>query len=305
MTLPTWSWIPITLFAVAMQTVRTAGQKRLAATLSPFTVTMVRYLFGLPFVGAYLWLVMSGYGLTLPSLNGRFITFASLAAVTQIAATILLIHLFSLRNFAVGTAYVRTEAFLTALLGVVLFGEWISPTGWLAILVSVAGIVLLSMARSALPGSRLIQRIASRAALVGLSAGLLFAICSLSLRQASLSFQLDNALFTAGLTLFYMVVGQALCMLAWLIWRAPGELSAMFRQGSLTWFVGMTSALGSMGWFVAMTLERAAYVKALGQVEFVLALAISTLFFGERSNRQELLGMVLMGIGITLLLYAR
>lgn len=304
MTLPSWSWIPITLFAVAMQTVRTAGQKRLAATLSPFTVTLVRYLFGLPFVALYLWVVMSGYGLSLPPLNARFIVFATLAAITQIAATMLLIHLFSLRNFAVGTAYVRTEAFLTALLGVLLFGEWISPAGWLAILVSVAGIVLLSITRSELPGSRLLKRFGSRAALFGLGAGLLFAICSLSLRQASLSFELDNALVTAGLTLLFMVAGQALFMSVWLVWRNPAELLGLRNQVSLAWFVGLTSALGSMGWFVAMTLERAAYVKALGQVEFLLALGVSTLFFGERSNRQELTGMALMALGIALLLIA-
>ena len=45
-----WIWIPITLFAVVMQTVRTAGQKHLTAHLDPIAVTLVRFLFGLPFL---------------------------------------------------------------------------------------------------------------------------------------------------------------------------------------------------------------------------------------------------------------
>ena len=49
-------------------------------------------------------------------------------------------------------------------------------------------------------------------------------------------------------------------------------------------------------------MERAAYVKALGQVEFVFALAVSTLFFRERTNRIELLGMTLVAGGVVILL---
>ena len=65
-----------------------------------------------------------------------------------------------------------------------------------------------------------------------------------------------------------------------------------------------TSALGSIGWFTAMTMERAAYVKSLGQVEFLFALMISTLFFRERTTGLELLGMTLVAGGVVILLSA-
>ena len=303
--MPTWAWIPITLFAVMMQTVRTAGQKQLAGHLDPVTVTLVRYLFGLPFVLLYLLVVMQAFDLALPAFNSTFLIFATLSALTQIGATILLIYLFSLRNFAVGTTYARTEAFLTALVGALVFGEFISPLGWLAIVISVAGLVILTMARSDIDGAHLLQRLFSRPALVGLGCGLLFAVCSLSLRRASLSFGLDNALFSAGLTLVYMVILQTLSMLAYLLWRRPAQLTTMLRHTRLCGFVGLTSALGSMGWFVAMTLERASYVKALGQIEFLLALGVSHLFFREHTQRLELAGMLLIASGILVLLFAR
>ena len=69
-------------------------------------------------------------------------------------------------------------------------------------------------------------------------------------------------------------------------------------------FVGATSVVGSAGWFTAFTLERAAYVKTLGQVEFVLTLAISVLYFKELPKKMELLGMAALISGVILLLLA-
>jgi uncharacterized membrane protein len=55
-----------------------------------------------------------------------------------------------------------------------------------------------------------------------------------------------------------------------------------------------------------MTIERAAYVKAMGQIEFVFAILVSTLVFRERSTARELVGMSLVAGGIVvLLLFAR
>ncbi len=78
----------------------------------------------------------------------------------------------------------------------------------------------------------------------------------------------------------------------------------MMSQWRVCVFIGLTSALGSIGWFTAMTLERAAYVKALGQIEFVFALVISTFFFRERSNLLELSGMGLIAVGVLVLVMA-
>ncbi len=52
--------------------------------------------------------------------------------------------------------------------------------------------------------------------------------------------------------------------------------------------------LGSVGWFTAMTLEQASYVRAFGQIEFIFAMLVSTLFFRERYTRNELVGIALI-----------
>jgi uncharacterized membrane protein len=60
--------------------------------------------------------------------------------------------------------------------------------------------------------------------------------------------------------------------------------------------------VGSAGWFTAMTIERAAYVKALGQVELLFTLALSVLYFKERSTPKELMGMGMVAGSIVVLL---
>ncbi len=295
-------WIPLTLLAVVMQTARTAGQKRLTEQLDPLTVTYVRYLFGLPFVLAYLAVLTRGFTLALPTPNPTFVIFSIVASLGQIAATVLLLQLFSLRTFVVGTTYVRAEAFLTAVLGALFFGEAISVLGWSAIVISVSGVLVLTVARSG--SAEGVGTPWSRSAALGLASGLLFAITSLSLRRASLSFGSDDFLLSAALVLVTMVVIQTSLLTLWLALRSPSELRHMARRWRPCLFVGATSAAGSAGWFTAMTVERASYVKALGQVEFVLALGVSVLFFRERTSRLELAGMALVGAGILVLLRA-
>ena len=299
-----WIWIPITLFAVVMQTVRTAGQKHLTAHLDPISVTLVRFLFGLPFAAVYLACVVVWSDTSLPPLNPTFVVYTVLGGFAQIIATVLLIYLFSLRNFAVGTTYARTEAFLTAFIGALFFGEWISFQGWIAIVISVAGVVVLTIARSHVDSASILGRLWNRAAAIGLASGLGFALASLSIRKASLSFGIDDFLLSAGMTLVLMIMLQTFIMVAYVALRSPAPFAIMARQWRVSLFVGLTSALGSIGWFTAMTVERAAYVKALGQVEFLFALVISTLFFRERTTGVELMGMTLVASGVVILLLA-
>ena len=299
-----WLWIVLTLFAVSMQTVRTAGQKHLTGHMDAVAATLVRFLFGLPFAIAYLFAVTRWYQVPVPAFNTTFVVFAVIASVAQIVATALLIYLFSLRNFAVGTTYARTEAFLTAVVGALFFGELITWPGWIAILLSVAGVVVLTIARTHLDQVPLVKRLWNPAAAVGLGSGLGFALASLSLRKASLSLGVDNFQLSAGTTLVTMVTIQTALTCLWVGMRSAHQFPVMFRRWRMCTFVGLTSALGSIGWFTAMTLERASYVKALGQIEFVFALTVSTFFFRERSNRLELTGMGMIAAGVLVLVAA-
>jgi len=95
---------------------------------------------------------------------------------------------------------------------------------------------------------------------------------------------------------------QSTMLGCYVVLKERAQLPVMLREWRVGAFVGATSALGSIGWFTAFTLQKASFVKALGQIEFIFTLAISVLFFREKSPAGELVGMALVVAGIVYLL---
>ena len=87
----------------------------------------------------------------------------------------------------------------------------------------------------------------------------------------------------------------------WLRAKEPGELTRVTKEWKFAGLVGLTGMAASACWFTAMTLQNAAYVRALGQIELVFTFIASTLFFREKSNAIEILGIVLIVSGILML----
>ena len=293
------SWIFWSVLAAVMQSVRTAGQKYLAEEVSPLGATLVRYLFAAPFVVLYVIWLLDDREINLPEPDTTFLLAGLIAAMLQIIATVLLVKLFSLRNFAVGSCYIRSEILATAILGLTLFGEAVSGLGFLSMLVCVSGLVAITIAKSGK-----LEQLWNKSAIYGLTAGVSLSLTSLLIRQASLSFGIDDALLTAALTLAYLVLIQTVICLGLLALKQPQEFIVILVRWRISLFVGLTSLVGSVGWFTAFTLERAAYVKTLGQVEFLFTLAIAVFVFREIPNRLEWMGMGVLLIGVVALLLA-
>lgn len=294
------SWIFWTLLAATMQSVRFATQKYLTDDISPFAATLVRYLFGLPF--ALIWLLWWLRANDLPSFNTTFIVCCLLAGVFQVVATVLVMHIFTLRAFAVGSTLIRSEIVITALIGFAFFAETITPLGWLAIVVCAAGVMLIGAAKSGAGSGNWWTLLINRATVYGLVAAFCFSLTSLLIRKGSLSFELSEPVFTAALTLFVMVCWQTVICVVWLLLREPAQMRRVFARWRPATFVGLTSVIGSVGWFTAFTLEFASYVKTLGQIEFLFTLVISLYLFKEVPRRLEIVGMVLILLGVITLL---
>ncbi|SDG28378.1 MULTISPECIES: EamA family transporter [Thalassobaculum] len=295
-------WAIIAALAAFAQTARNAGQKHLAGSMSAWSASWVRFLFGVPFAIGYMAYALGQRTTPAPEVHLEFFVWCAGTAVAQILATVLLVMLFGLRNFAVGSSYARTETIPTAILGSTLFGEAIDAAGWTAILVSGAGVMLISLARQGVGLGSLLASAFNRAAGIGLLSGLFFALASLFLRQASLSLGDADVMTTASMTLVAVIVLQTLGLGTYVAVTRPWEIGAIAKAWKAAVFVGFTSALGSAGWFTAMTIERASYVKAVGQIEFVLAIAVSILVFKERPSLREMIGMSLVAVGIVVLL---
>jgi drug/metabolite transporter (DMT)-like permease len=296
------SWIAFTLAAATLQAVRTAGQKHLTTHLTSVGTTLVRFLFGLPFVLLYLFILLQYFEVPFPELTQEFLISTLIASLFQIVGTIFLVYLFSLRNFAVGTTYSKTEAFLTALVAMLFFGEIIPLAGWLAIAVSVIGMLVINAARASAAGMSTFERYWNKAAAVGLATGFCMSFSSLMIRKSSLSLELDNVLLSAGVTLATMVCIQTTVLGVYVAVRSPNQIRIAFENWKPCLFVGITSIGGSILWFTAYTLEQVSYVKALGQIEMVFVIFLTTLFFKERITSKEMLGIILVTSGVLLLI---
>lgn len=290
-------WIPISVLGALLQAVRLAGQKSLNVRLSAMVTTYVRAFFGLPLILVYLFAVKTATGQPFPEIHATFLLYALGASIAQVAGTVLLIKLFTLRNFAVGTTLPKTDTMMTAIIGSLLFSEVISGAGWIAIALTLAGVLLLTAARTGLKAFT-----AWKPTLIGIGTALGFCFSYLFLREASLSLGTGDFLIRAACTVVAVVGLQAVFLGGWLLYREPEGLKAMFPDWRLCGFVGVTSALGSICWFTAMTLQNASYVRSVGQVEAIFALLISYFYFKERFNKAELGGIAVIVAGVLLFL---
>ncbi|MGR3722231.1 EamA family transporter [Abyssibius alkaniclasticus] len=291
-------WIIASLAAAFLQNLRFVLQKSLKSRLSTLGVTFSRFIFAAPFAAALVAGLVWFGGYSMPGMTPAFFLYASIGGVAQIVATALLVALFSLRNFAVGIAYSKTETIATVALSAVILGEGMGLLALLAILVTLAGVVLMS----GLPRIGNVRAgLFGAPALIGISSGGLFALASIGYRGASLSLEGGGYLIRAALTLAFVTAFQTLIMALWLALREPGQMRAVLGVWRIAIWVGIAGMLGSFGWFIAFTLQHAAYVKAVGQVELVFSVLASWLFFRERITRLEMAGITLIAGGIVLL----
>ena len=294
-------WILITVAAAFSQNLRSSLQKHLMGVMGTTGATFVRFGFGVPFALLYFFLLLNWSESEVPSVGYQFWLWGTIAAISQIIATFLLVYLFSFRNFTVGTAYSRTEPVQAALFALVLFGEAITTGAIAAILVSVIGVIMISVARSPITLGNVFTSVFSRTALIGLASGTIFGLAAVGYRAAALSVEHNWFLMQAATTLVFAISLQTILMLIWMTLREPQEFAAIQKAWKPSLMVGFFGASASFGWFSAFSLQQAALVKVVAQIEMIFTFASSWFFFKETINRLEITGCILITAGIVLL----
>ena len=293
-------WIFASLMAATLQTVRFMLQKVLSRTqLSTAGATFSRFCYSAPF----LWVVVAFYflksGTEPPELSFWFWIYTSLGGVAQILATVCVVTLFKSRNFAVGVTFKKTEVIQAVLVGIILLQEGVSLEGLGAILIGLFGVLLLS--DQANMSDSQTHRFFNRATGLGIMSGFLFAVSAVAYRGATLEVSMPSATTTAMITLLWVVTLQVVLMGVWMYLYEPGQLVAVWKARKSAVWIGLTSMGGSFGWFTAFSVQNAAYVKALGQIEILLSMAVGYFFFHEKLTMREFAGVVFLAISVIIL----
>lgn len=297
-------WIFISVAAAAFQTLRFMLQKQLSmGTLSTGGATFSRFFYSVPFITtlAVGYAFFADHGL--PQFGSLFWIYAFVGGLSQILATWCVVALFQQRNFAVGITFKKTEVLLTALVGLVILGDTISIAGFVAIFLGLIGVLVLSQKPGETDGTFL-SRVFNLGTGLGVLSGIFFAFSAVGYRGATLEVLSDDPLFRSSISLMLVTIGQTLGMILWLKFREPGEISRVIAARRTAVWMGITGMAGSLCWFTAFTLQNAAYVFAVGQIEVIFSLLASALFFREVITRKELTGIALITASILYLVVA-
>jgi drug/metabolite transporter (DMT)-like permease len=209
------------------------------------------------------------------------------------------------RNFALGTAYAKTEVIQVALFGLVFLGDPLTPAVLAAVTVSTVGVMLLSPIDRKRPLRTLISGWTTRSALLGIASGSCFGIAAIGYRGAALA--LDDTAYpmAAACTLVAAQALQTLLLGGWLLAREATVVVKVCREWRKSLFAGLMGAAASGCWFTALAIEPAAHVRTLGLIEIFFGYAIARRFFRERVTRIELSGLLLLLAGLAMVTLAR
>jgi drug/metabolite transporter (DMT)-like permease len=246
-------------------------------------------------------LVMLGAGGALPRPTLSFWPWLFDGALTQVAATALMLAAMEERSFVVAIAYIKTEPVQVALFGLLFLGDAVTPMMAAAIAIATGGVVVMSTKATTLGGA---SYGGWRATVLGLSAGACFALSAIGFRGAILSLHDPSFAMAATFTLAAGLMVQSVLLTFYLALRDRAVLRAIVAAWQPSVFAGFMGALASQFWFLAFALATAASVRTLALVEVLFAQAISHFVFRQPMSFREGIGITVIVMGVLLLIWA-
>jgi len=298
-------WIPVTIAAAFLQNLRSVLQKAIRGRLSTAGAAYSRFLYGWPFALIYLWALAGPGGYEIPPAPAEFWFWCLAGGLSQILFTVVLLWMFSFRSFAVGTTFSKLEVVLIAPMGAVLLGDTVGPLAIVAIAIGAFGTVVLAMTETRLTPGALLRGLREKATAVGLLCAGLLGASVVFVRGAALSLNGPQFIVAAAYTLAIVLFMQTVMMGAWFLAFDRAELARCFREWRRAMPVGLIGMAGSVCWFTAFTLQNAAYVRALGQIELIFTFAASVFIFREKVVASEIAGIVLIVCAILIIVLAK
>ena len=294
----TWLWIPATIFAAAAQAGRNAIQRSLTEQLGTMGATQVRFLYGFPFAVLFTTIALIVTDSVLPKMDLSFVLFVLAGALSQIAATALMLAAMRQRAFVVVTAWTKTEPVQVALFGLVVLGDQISIFAMVAIIIATVGVTI--MARK--PNTAVPEESSWKPAALGILAGAFFAIAAVTFRGGILALGEAHFFVRASWTLTCGLGLQTMLLAAWMMSFHRDDWIKCLKAWRISIWGGLLGASASQGWFLGFALTAAANVRTLGLVEVLFAQLLSWRVFLSKSSKQESVGILLIVIGVACLL---
>jgi drug/metabolite transporter (DMT)-like permease len=289
-------WIPFTVVAAFGQVARNAMQRSLTGPLGTWGATNIRFLFGLPFSVLFFAVAILVTGDHVPWPTAAFWPWLVLGALSQIVGTGLMLLAMNDHSFVVTTAYMKTEAIQTAIFGFIFLGDHLTTTKVIAIVIATVGVVVTALRPGVNKGYADL-----RPTMLGLGAAAVFALSAVGFRGAIITVPGVSFVTAASYTLVFGLFAQTLVLTIYLLVRAPEVLKKILALWKPSIFAGFMGAFASQFWFLAFALTAAANVRTLALIEVLFAQGVAYFSLRQPFSTRELLGIVLIVIGVALL----
>jgi len=286
-------WIPVVIAAAAFQVARNASQRSLLGGAGPWGATLVRFLFGLPFSLLFAGLALALLPAELKA-SPAALGWSALGGAAQLGATAALLVAMQRSSFALGTAFQQSGLPFAAILGLLVFGDSLSPAGWGGVVLATAGLMALSWPRGGAASQDW------TAAALGTLAGFSFAVSANAFRQASHAIDPVHPVPAALVAVVLTQALQSAALTLWLAVRDRRALASALRSWRVSLGAGFFGAAASAGWFIALSLSPAGPVRAVGVIEMPIAALAGRRLFAERVSLFQWLAGLVTAAGVVL-----
>ena len=283
-------WFVLALLSALFQVLRNISMKHLGHELDDIINVWGRFTFLLPFVA--LGSVWHG----LPEVKEGFWLYVIGFAVTQSIATLSLSKALKLSGIAIVTSLWKLSLLFLVLFAYVTLDETPSAAGLAGVLLSTAGVYLLTVQKSHISlWAPLRELLVDRGLRYTLAAAFFYAPSVVLVKLLIL----HSDVYFANLAGY---LAASLTVLPLALYHSAGHFRAIPRHGASFMAMGLCASLTSICHSLAYELTLTSYVEAVKQTEILFALAAGWLVFNERARVREILpGSLTIMAGMVLL----
>jgi drug/metabolite transporter (DMT)-like permease len=298
-------WVGLAIGAALAQTTRNLVAQTISSKISPALNSWSRFAFCLPFAAIACGWTVSQNGL--PALSPSFFIFCLVTAITQLLGNVALVSAFRIGSFGESIVFHKLEVVLTAIVGAIWFAEFPTTIGSAGIGICALGVIVTNLARKS-DDTRWTRAFRlSPAGGLALLCAVLLVFASFALKSANsevLKLNLGISVFESAVqTLFHTTWIEVLLLSLWIAVKEPQSFRQVPHYSSRMLLIGTAGFTASLGWFWAFSLSLVAYVKAVGQIEAIIAVALGIRLMGERELVRQIPGILMLLAGITLVLF--
>lgn len=294
-------WIVFSLIATFTQVTRNLFSKTLSGVLPVKIVTLSRFVYALPIV-FITYLIGSRFMGSVKIISIYFFLWVILMASCQILATYFRVSLFKYKSFAVSLTIVQVETIIVAIIGIVFLKEILTGTAWIGILCATSGLILASLSKNRVTFQNIKDTLFTKASAIALLTGLFLALAGICAKQTFQFLLGPNNIMISLFSLTFILITEIIILLPLSFKDHPKELKQLFIVPLKPMIIGTCSGVGSFCWLTAYSLTNIAYVRTIGQLEFILATLVSLYYFKEKLYRMEMIGMSMVFIGSLILI---